>query len=153
MTNEEIMAQLDQLTDEANAAEDAGYISGELVRAVGEGATAYLTYRQCYTPPVDGVIQQPEPGVAATWWAEFFNAAMDAVVERPEAACGACEPNRLCAEHQPGQECRHEFTRHHKHAWPTCQNCGAQYEGDAHIPVTDPPEPLIEHRPVEECAE
>ena len=68
----------DQADHDRVDAEDAGYISGELVRAVGEGATAYL---QAMTLTGD----------AGHWglnWAEFFNAAMDAVTERPAPAGG-----------------------------------------------------------------
>ncbi len=75
---DELMAALDK--EQTQDAEDAGYISGELVRAVGEGATAYVVQRMARRQ------QQPTAReVATTWWAEFFNAAMGAVMERPEA--------------------------------------------------------------------
>ncbi len=68
----------DQLDQALADAEDAGYISGELVRAVGEGATAYVGYRL-------GAETVAFPKEAAAWWSKFFNAAMDAVVEREPA--------------------------------------------------------------------
>lgn len=82
-------------------AEDVGYISGELVRAVGEGATAYIVktdFNQSYGPAEK----------AGQAWAEFFNAAMEAVtVERGPAdgdglgPCEVCEGRSACAVDTP----------------------------------------------------
>lgn len=85
--------------DAMDAEDDAAMdISGELVRAVGEGATAYIVGRMRRRQA------QPPPAAVATWWAEFFNAALKGVTGEEEEACGACYPGRPCAEHQPGYE-------------------------------------------------